>query len=86
MDHKKYNQIILHHMEPTISRLFPDSSHCIFQQDNDSKHTTKVVQNWIHNTCNIQFLPWPSQSPDFNPIKNLWAFLDKKIKNLTIQE
>jgi len=71
MDHKQYKQIILHHMVPSILWLFPDPSHCIFQQDNDPKHTTNVVQNWIHNTRNIPVLPLPFQSPDLNQIENL---------------
>eukprot|EP01031_Cornospumella_fuschlensis_P025972 gene25972-31364_t len=44
----------------------------IFQQDNDSKHTTKHVKEWLgDNVPNV--LSWPSQSPDRNPIESLRA-------------
>ena len=45
------------------------------------QNTANIVKNWIHNIIrNILVLPLPSQSPDLNPIKNLLAFLDKKLK------
>ena len=30
-------------------------------------------------------LPWPAQSPNLNPIKNLWNEVDKKVRNLSNQ-
>jgi len=42
----------------------------IFQNDNDPKHTSKIVENW-KNSNNIKCLDWPSYSPDLNPIENI---------------
>ena len=32
------------------------------------------------NNHNFHTLPWPTKSPDFNPIEHLWDVLDQNIK------
>ena len=47
--------------------------------DNDRKHTSGLVKDWLKQKT-IQTLPWPSFSPNSNPIENLWDELERRVK------
>lgn len=50
-----------------------------FQHDNDPKHTSKIVKEWLlYNVPHM--LQTPPQSPDLNPIENLWDILDQQVR------
>ena len=48
-----------------------------FMQDNAPCHKARVVMNFLAENT-IETLDWPPQSPDMNPIQNLWAIIKQK--------
>lgn len=50
----------------------------IFQQDNASVHTARIVKTFFVKS-KLTVMEWPANSPDLNPIENLWSYLKHEL-------
>ena len=74
MDAEVYTNILDDYLLPTIKYYKLNKDRVIFQQDNDSKHTSRAAQKWFDEN-QIEVLVWPPRSPDLSPIEHLWRYL-----------
>ena len=51
-----------------------------FMHDGARLHTARIVSNWLDDNNFNHFKPWPGNSPDLNPIENLWATMKQRLR------
>ncbi len=68
-----------HFMIPSADKLYGDADF-IFQQDLAPAHTAKGTKSWF-NDHGVTVLDWPANSPDLNPIENLWVIVKRKMRD-----
>jgi hypothetical protein len=76
MDGTKYREIL----EGNLFQYLRLGWRFTFQQNNDPRHTAKATLEWFKGN-HLNILEFPSQSPDLNPIENLWYDL-----NIAVQQ
>ena len=74
-----YQEIFENFMIPSAEDLCDDDF--LFQQDLASCHTSKSTTKWLKEK-DITVLPWLANSPDLNPIENLWGIMKKRLQEV----
>ena len=79
MDAPLYCEILEKTLMPFLQEKFPPPNSHRFMQDNDPKHTSRVAKAFFASN-NINWWKTPPESPDMNPIENLWHELKEFIR------
>ena len=74
----EYADILKETLLPNMPKLVPRRNAAIFQHDNAPCHRAKSIQT-LFAEKKINAMVWPANSPDLNPIENLWSWLDRQI-------
>ena len=70
MDGALYVEILRKHLLSKAKKKF--GSRWRYQQDNDPEHTSGVAKQFLAEEV-PETIDWPSNSPDINPIENMWC-------------
>ena len=77
MDAIRYGEILKASLLPFIRQCHP-TGHRLYQ-DNDPKHTSRYISNFFE-TNGIVWWKSPPESPDLNPIENIWGSLKQYLR------
>ena len=87
MDAQMYQDILGRTLIPFLRDTYPDGHRLM--QDNDPKHTSRAARKYLEDN-HINWWPTPPESPDLNPIENMWhelkEFLRREVKPHTKDE
>ena len=82
-----YISILERTLLPFITTVYPDGHRLM--ADNDPKHTSKAAREFLVEN-GVYWWRTPAESPDCNPIENLWhevkEFIRREVKPTSKQE
>ena len=72
-----YVYMLENYLLPAARQQFRHNRH--LQQNNNPKDTSNICKQFINKNV-PQLLRWPSNSPEVNPIENIWSIVKRKVE------
>lgn len=74
-----YQNILEVGLLPILAESSNTNAPFIFQQDLAPAHNSRSTRNWFQEH-EVTVLEWPGNSPDLNPIENVWGYIKTQIR------
>ena len=78
MRQDQYKNVLENCLLPQVKEWFLGDEEYIFMHDSAPCHKAKSVSSFL-KLQKVRVLPWPGNSPDMNPIENMWEFVKREI-------
>jgi hypothetical protein len=80
MKKERYLKMLEDHLFVALEDPDDSDDEMTYMQDGASYHTAPLIKNWLDKN-EVNYIDWPPQSPDLNPIENIWACVRNELWN-----
>jgi len=78
MNSQQYLQVLRNELRPQLRRWYRKTEGFQFMHDGAPCHRASAIKTYLE-TEKISVLDWPGNSPDMNPIENVWKVMKDQL-------